>query len=76
MNCRFSSSGAGSRALVEQHSDILRVDLLHEVAEKSTKAVERVDRVPVRVDHVIRHRVVGPKDINARVDKILHHAAV
>ena len=42
-------------ALVEQHRYVLRCDLLHEVADEATKTVQRIDRIAIVINHVIRH---------------------
>ena len=62
------------QALVEEHGDMLGIDLLDEVAEEPAVAVQRVDRVPVPIDHIVGHRIVGPEHVHAGVDEVLHCA--
>ncbi len=60
------------QAFIEQHRDVLGIDLLHEVAEKAAVAVQRVDGIAVAIDHVVGHRIVRAEDVHTCIYQILH----
>ena len=54
---------------------MLWLNLLHEVAQKPTKAIERVYRITLVIDHVLGHRIVRPKHVHGGVNQVLHEPA-